>query len=95
MSKIALHNHNHTCPQTGHTGGKIFVTDNSRPTINGVPIALVGDKCFCQDGTQLSDTIITGSSSLTVNGVPVAITGSKTAHGGIVIEGDSNLTIDE
>ncbi len=95
MKKIALQNHYHTCPQTGHIGGKILVTDSDRPTINGVPITLVGDKCYCQEDKLLGDVIVTGSSSLTVNGVPVAVTGSQTAHGGVVIEGHDGLMIDD
>lgn len=94
MSKVALHEHYHTCPQSGHVGGKIVVTDSNRPTVNGRPVALVGDKCYCENDKLLSDTIITGSSRFTVNGIPVAIIGSKTAHGGIVIEGHNNLTIE-
>lgn len=94
MAKVALHGHDHTCPQPGHVGGKIVVTDGNRPTINGMPIALVGDKCYCENDKLLTDTIVTGSSRFTVNGIPVAITGSKTSHGGIVIEGHDNLTID-
>jgi uncharacterized Zn-binding protein involved in type VI secretion len=31
---------------------------------------------------------------MTINGKPVAIVGSATAHGGVVIEGDSALTIE-
>lgn len=91
MAKIALHGHFHTCPQKGHHGGPIMVKDSGRPTINGVPIAIVGDKCHCDSGV---DAIVTGNSLFTYNGIPVAVTGSKTEHGGIVIEGHDDLTID-
>ncbi|TCP91167.1 putative Zn-binding protein involved in type VI secretion [Cricetibacter osteomyelitidis] len=89
MAKIALHGHYHSCPE--HTGGEVIVEASGRPTINGVPVAIVGDKCRCGSGV---DVIVTGSSLFTINGIPVAITGSKTAHGGIIVEGHASLTID-
>lgn len=88
MAKIALHGHYHTCPE--HTGGSVVVDSSGRPTINGMPVAIVGDKCHCGSGY---DVITTGSSLFTVNGIPVAITGSETEHGGVIIEGHDSLTI--
>lgn len=88
MAKIALHGHKNTCPE--HTNGNIVVESTNRPTINGVPVATVGDKCQCGNGM---DVITTGSSLFTINGIPVAITGSATGHGGVIVEGDERLTI--
>ena len=93
MPKIALKGHHHTCPEkcggVPHVGGPITGGHDS-VKINGVPVALVGDDCACSCAT---DTITTGSSLFTINGIPVAIVGSKTAHGGVVVDGDASVMI--
>jgi len=94
MANVSLIGHHHTCPaRTGHTshvGGPI-VSGNSALTVNGIPAALVGDTCTCAAGGP--DAIVSGSSMLTVNGIPVAKVGSSTSHGGVVVQGDSALTV--
>ena len=94
MAQISLVGHNHVCPakcgNVPHVGGPI-TTGNALCTINGAPVALVGDQCSCACGEP--DTIVSGSSSMTINGVPVATTDSTTAHGGKIIQGDSALTL--
>mgnify|MGYP000020582006 CR=1 FL=1 len=96
MPNISLLGHHHTCPKVEpgpvpHVGGP--VTSGQSPcTVNGKPVAVVGDPCACQAGG--SDTIVSGSASMTINGKPVALIGSATAHGGVLVEGDSALTID-
>ncbi len=94
MADISLIGHNHTCPakcgETPHVGGPI-TSGNNACTVNGIPVALVGDQCACGCGTP--DIITSGASALTINGIPVATVGSSTAHGGIVVEGDGALTI--
>lgn len=95
MPSIALVGHNHTCParthKTPHVGGPI-TSGSVTMTVNGIPIALVGDTCACNVGGP--DTITSGSATVTVNGIPVALVGSTTAHGGVIVEGDSALQID-
>ena len=88
MPQVALVGHNHTCPLYGHGGGPIN-SGQSSCTINGVPVAVVGDTCTCK-GT---DTIVSGHASVTINGKPVAIVGSATAHGGVIVQGDSAFTV--
>jgi uncharacterized Zn-binding protein involved in type VI secretion len=94
MANISLVGHNHTCPaysgNTAHVGGPI-TSGNSALTVNGIPVALVGDTCSCEAGGP--DTIISGTSALTINGIPAAMVGSSTAHGGQVVQGDSALTV--
>ncbi len=94
MANISLIGHNHTCPakcgKTPHVGGPI-TSGNNACTVNGIPVALVGDQCACGCGTP--DIITSGTSALTINGIPVATVGSSTAHGGIVVEGDGALTV--
>lgn len=83
----------HTCPMvTGgkpHVGGKIISARFPGVTIDGKPIAVVGDVCECNG--QL-DTIVTGCSGVTIDGIPVATVGDMTAHGGVIISG-SGVTI--
>ncbi len=92
---VALKGHHHVCPMvtgnTPHVGGP--VSEGAADfTVNGVPVALKGHKCQCQVGGP--DTISQGHNALTINGIPVALQGSSTAHGGVVVQGDSTLTID-
>lgn len=78
----------HTCPMvTGvapHVGGPIIGPGCPGVTINGKPIALIGDTCMCSGPP---DTIVTGCPGVTVNGKPVATVGDMTAHGGIITVG--------
>ena len=94
MSSISLLGHNHTCPattgNTPHVGGPI-VSGNAAFTVNGIPVALVGDTCTCAAGGP--DTITSGTSALTINGIPAAHIGSSTAHGGVIVQGDAALTV--
>jgi uncharacterized Zn-binding protein involved in type VI secretion len=94
MPSISLVGHNHTCPKKckkiPHVGGPIL-SGNSACTVNGIPVALVGDTCACGCGGP--DTITSGSFALTINGIPAAMIGSSTAHGGIVVQGDGALIV--
>lgn len=94
MPNVALLGHHHTCPafegKTPHVGGPIN-SGQGACTVNGIPVAVVGDTCTCEAGGP--DIIVSGHASFTINGKPVAIVGSATAHGGVIVQGDSNLTI--
>ncbi len=94
MPNIALLGHHHTCPaydgKSPHKGGPIS-SANPACTVNGIPVALVGDLCVCECGGP--DTIVSGAPALTINGRPAAMVGSATAHGGVVVQGDPALTV--
>jgi len=90
MPQVALVGHHHTCPMYGHVGGPIS-SGQSACTINGVPVAVVGDSCVCSCPSP--DKIVSGHASVTINGIPVAITTSSTAHGGVVVQGDPLFTV--
>ena len=85
----------HVCPMvTGtvpHVGGPIIGPGCPGVTINGKPVALMGDACACAGGAP--DTIVTGCSGVTINGVPVATVGDLTAHGGMIVKGCPGVTI--
>lgn len=98
MSKpVALKGHNHTCPQvdpgpTPHIGGPVSECQQSFVTYNGIPLALVGDKLICK-GSGSKDIISSGSAIVKINGIAVARMGDNTEHGGVIIEGNSGLTL--
>jgi len=94
MPNISLVGHNHTCPMYAgkkpHVGGPVS-SGQSACTVNGVPVAVVGDSCTCKRGGP--DKIVSGHSAVTINGKPVSIVGSATAHGGVVVQGDASFTV--
>ncbi|TAJ15403.1 paar repeat-containing protein [Marinilabiliaceae bacterium JC017] len=84
----------HVCPMCSgtvpHVGGPITGPGMPGATINGQPIAVVGDLCTC---VGPPDTIVQGCPGVTINGKPVAVMGSMTAHGGQVTQGMPGVTI--
>lgn len=84
----------HTCPAyegtKPHKGGPIL-EGSPDVLIEGMAAARVGDKAQCEVGGP--DTIVEGAPMVLINGKPVAILGSKTAHGGVVAAGASQVLI--
>src|SRR5690554_6714102 len=84
----------HVCPLvTGyipHVGGPVSGPGMPGVTINGQPIAVMGDMCTC---VAPPDTIVQGCPGVTVNGKPVATMGSMTAHGGQITVGVPGVTV--
>ena len=87
--QIVTINTMHTCPMTTgntpHVGGPIIGPGSTGVTLDGIPIALQGDKCVCAAGGQ--DVILQGCSGVTIDGIPIAVQGSPTAHGGTIPAG--------
>ena len=87
--QIVTINTMHTCPMTTgntpHVGGPIIGPGSTGVTLDGIPIALQGDKCVCAAGGQ--DVILQGCSGVTIDGIPIALQGSPTAHGGTIPAG--------
>lgn len=89
MTNVSLKGHNHVCPMVEpgpkpHVGGPISETQ-ALVTVEGVPVAVVGDKCTCVVGGP--DTISGGSSIVFIEGKALVRIGDPTAHGGRVVEG--------
>lgn len=84
----------HVCPMvTGyipHVGGPVSGPGMPGVTVNGQPIAVMGDMCTC---VGPPDTIVQGCPGVTVNGKPVATIGSMTAHGGQITVGVPGVTV--
>jgi uncharacterized Zn-binding protein involved in type VI secretion len=92
---IALIGHYHVCPKVEpgpvpHVGGPV-ISGQSHVTVNGQPVACVGDKLMCQVGGP--DVITQGASGLTINGKPVARQGDSTAHGGVIVQGERTVLV--
>ncbi|WP_238426214.1 PAAR domain-containing protein [Capnocytophaga genosp. AHN8471] len=87
--QIVTINMMHTCPMTTgntpHVGGPIIGPGSTGVTLDGIPIALQGDKCVCAAGGE--DVILQGCSGVTIDGIPIAVQGSPTAHGGTIPAG--------
>jgi len=84
----------HVCPLCSgtvpHIGGPVSGCSTAGVTINGQPVAVVGDTCTCSGPP---DTIAQGCSGVLVNGKPIAIVGSMTAHGGQIVQGSPGVFI--
>lgn len=84
----------HICPMCSgtvpHVGGPITGPGMAGATINGKPIAVMGDMCTCAGPP---DVIAQGCAGVTINGVPVATVGSMTAHGGQITMGQPGVTV--
>lgn len=93
MKEIALVGHTHTCKGTKsseHKNGPI-ISGQATVTVNGMEVAVVGDKLTCDDST---DAIVKGSSIVKINGKPVARKGDKTAIGGFIDKGEALVKIE-
>ncbi|WP_341356149.1 PAAR domain-containing protein [Rhizobium tumorigenes] len=64
----------HICPMAEpkpHIGGPVTSTQRSYVTVDGIPIATVGDTCICK-GVPTTDGIAGGSSVANIDGRKVA-----------------------
>lgn len=72
---------------TSH-GGKVISTSAPQFTVNGKPVACLGDKCSCPLPGHGVGTIIEGDDKHTVGGIPVAYEGHRTSCGAILLAND-------
>lgn len=93
---VTLKGHNHSCPMSDpkrHIGGPVVSTQQIFVTVDGVPIATVGDICTCA-GVPTSDSIAGGSSVANINGHKIARVGDPCNHGGTLTQGVPWLTFE-
>jgi uncharacterized Zn-binding protein involved in type VI secretion len=89
---------NHTCQLTNpppanspHTGGPILPSGCEMTVIiNKKPAAVTGAMCTCAGPP---DSIVKGSSSVLFGKKPAARQGDKTAHGGSIAVGSTDVII--
>ncbi|WP_082422435.1 PAAR domain-containing protein [Aquimarina longa] len=96
MSKlVATAGDQHTCPMysgtTPHVGGTI-ISGSPNVFVNDRPVARMGDKCICSDGSI--SIIIQGETGILVDGKPIAYVGCMTSHGGVISTGQPNVIIE-
>jgi uncharacterized Zn-binding protein involved in type VI secretion len=65
---------------TSH-GGKVVSVSATWFTVDGIPVARVGDHCICPMPGHSVCVIIEGSSEHVIDGIPVAYDGHKTSCG--------------
>ncbi|WLS05199.1 PAAR domain-containing protein [Shinella oryzae] len=92
---VSLKGHMHVCPACDpgprpHIGGPVVSTRQAFVTVNGIPIATVGDTCLCT-GVPTTDTITGGSSIATIDGRKIARVGDPCGHGGRLVQGEAWL----
>ncbi len=97
-SSVSLRGHAHVCPMIDpgprpHVGGPVVSTQQSFVTVEGVPIATVGDKTLCS-GVPTTAGITGGSAIATIEGRKIARQGDACEHGGKLVQGVSWLTFE-
>jgi uncharacterized Zn-binding protein involved in type VI secretion len=73
-----------------HVGGPILPAGEPTVLIGKIPAARVGDQCVC---TGPPDTIVVGSGTVMIGGKAAARVGDSTAHGGVIVAGESTVLI--
>jgi len=96
---VTLKGHMHVCPMVDpgpkpHVGGPVVSTQQSFVTVEGVPIATVGDSLLCTGVPTTSDRITGGSSVAKIQGKSVARSGDPCAHGGSLVQGVPWITFE-
>lgn len=76
---------------TSH-GGKVVSVASHKLTIDGVPVARVGDECSCPIPDHSNCKIVEGDPNHTVDGVAVAYEGHGVSCGAKLIAGSGRLT---
>ncbi len=96
---VTLKGHMHICPMVDpgpkpHMGGPVASTQQTFVTVDGVPIATVGDHLLCTGVPTTSDRITAGSAIAKIEGKAVARSGDACAHGGRLVQGVSWITFE-
>ena len=73
---------------TSH-GGRV-ISASARMTIDGIPVALVGDRCTCPIPYHYNCVIVEGESEVIYDGIQVALEGHKTSCGATLIPSQTN-----
>ena len=75
-------------------GGKVIASGAPQFTVDGIPVALLGDACSCPRPGHDHCTIAEGAANHTINGIPVAYEGHKTTCGAVLQATIGTYTID-
>lgn len=69
---------------TSH-GGSVIAVSATHYTVDGIPVARVGDRCVCPVKGHDNCTIVEGDPAVTVDGVSIAFDGHKTSCGAALL----------
>jgi uncharacterized Zn-binding protein involved in type VI secretion len=79
--------------KTSHDGEVISASGEGRYTIDGIPVACVGDRVSCPKKGHNNCVIIEGDEYSTLDGKPIVLEGCKCSCGAVLIsEGQSRIT---
>jgi uncharacterized Zn-binding protein involved in type VI secretion len=73
-------------------GGAVIATSAPHYTVDGIPVARLGDKCSCPKRGHDGCVIAEGDPNFTVDGVPVAFEGHHTSCGAALIATAPNFS---
>jgi len=73
-------------------GGRVIASGAPQFTVDGIPIALLGDACICPRDGHGNCVVVEGDPHHTINGVPVAYEGHKTSCGARLISSTGNFS---
>jgi uncharacterized Zn-binding protein involved in type VI secretion len=94
MLPVARITDHHICPMIDglkpHFGGPVLPPGAPSVLAGGLPVATVGNPCFCAGPP---DVIVTGAPKVLVKGRLVARVTDMTAHGGVIATGAANVLI--
>jgi len=62
-------------------GGVVVSVSATQHTVDGIPVARVGDRCSCPRRGHNNCVIVEGDPNYTLDGVPVAFEGHRTSCG--------------
>ena len=62
-------------------GGAVVAVSATHHTVDGLPVARVGDRCSCPRRGHNNCVIVEGDSAYTVDDIPVAFEGHRTSCG--------------
>lgn len=65
-------------------GGQVVASGAPHYTVDGIPVALMGDACTCPRRGHDHCVIAEGSPDHTINGIPVAYEGHHTSCGAVL-----------
>jgi uncharacterized Zn-binding protein involved in type VI secretion len=76
---------------TSH-GGKVVKVSATQFTVDGIPVACVGDLCSCPIKGHDNCTVAEGDAQHVINGIAVAYEGHKTSCGATLISSTAKFS---
>lgn len=91
QDRLLMHNIIRLGDATSH-GGKVLEVAAKHYTVDGIPVARVGDPCSCPIKNHDGCTIVEGNPAHLIDGVQVAYEGHKTSCGATLIASQAKFS---